>query len=370
MNEPVYVTRPFLPPLDEYTELLQGVWESGILTHNGPLVQRLEAELIDILQVSNMVAVTNGTIALQIAIRALNLRGEIITTPFSWIATCSSIMWEYCEPRFVDIDPESLNMDPGKIEAAINSRTVAIMPVHTFGTPCDVHAIQEIADRQKLKVIYDAAHAIGTTVDGKSVLEYGDVSATSFHATKLFQTGEGGACITTDNTLAENLRQLRFFGHDQKKQIVQTGFNGKMTEIHAAMGLAIIPYFSKILEHRIGNANLYESLLSRCKSIQFQSSKHGHSNKSYFPILLDTEAELEAVMSALAAENIFPRRYFHPSLNLIKQIGGDTCPLSESIASRILCLPHSYNITEELAEKIAGIVVRCLEQNTVTGIPQ
>lgn len=360
MNDPIYVTRPFLPPFDEYTKLLEGVWESGILTHNGPLVQRLERELCEKLLIDNLVAVNNGTIAIQMAIRALDLKGEIITTPFSWVATCSAIMWEYCTPKFVDIDPATYNIDPSLIEAAITPNTTAIMPVHTFGSPCDVHRIQEVADRHNLKVIYDAAHAIGSTVDGRSVLEFGDISATSFHATKLFQTGEGGGCISTDPDLHSRLQRLRFFGHNDQKEIVETGFNGKMTEIHAAIGVAMIPYLGDVLSHRVTNAEMYRQKLESCDGISFQEIRHGVSNESYFPIVFNSESKLEEVVASLNSENIFPRRYFYPSLNEIKLHNGDRCPQSESIASRILCLPHYYGVDEELIEKITETILKVL----------
>lgn len=362
MNDPVYVTRPFLPPLEDVTKLLQGVWESGILTHNGPLVQRLERELCNSLSIRNMVATTNGTVALQMAIRGLELQGEILTTPFSWIATCSSIIWEHCTPKFVDIDRATFNMDPSLIEKAITPKTVAIMPVHTFGNPCDVIAIQEIADRHGLKVIYDAAHAIGSTVDGKSVLEFGDLSATSFHATKLFQTGEGGGCITTDDNLAEKLKRIRFFGHNEQKDIVETGFNGKMTEIHAAIGLAIMPHLSEILKHRSKNSCLYKQLLEPHGCVRFQTVKHGQSNHSYFPVVLESEAAVESAINALANENIFPRRYFHPSLNKIRLLGGESCPKSEEIATQILCLPHFFGVDASLVEKISSILVKAAQK--------
>ena len=225
MPKPIYVTKPSLAPLSELMELLEQPWESGILTHNGPLVQRLEKELEAKLGLEHFVAVTNGTVAIQMAIKALELKGEIITTPFTWVATLSAIRWEGCEAVFCDIDPETLNMDPEKIEALITDKTVAIMPVHVFGVPCDVEAIDAIAQKHGLKVIYDAAHAIGSTVNGQSVLEYGDVSATSLHATKLFNTGEGGGCIAVDEALDAKLRRIRFFGHDVSGQIVEDGCN-------------------------------------------------------------------------------------------------------------------------------------------------
>ena len=355
--QPIYVTRPFLPPMEEYVALLNEVWTSGILTHNGPLVQRLERELVDFLKAPNIVAVTNGTIALQIAIRAFDLQGEILTTPFSWIATCSAIRWERCEPVFVDVDPRTYNMDPAKIEERITDKTVAIMPVHTFGNPCDVTAIQQIADKHGLKVIYDGAHALGTTVNGQSVLDFGDITATSFHATKLFQTAEGGSCTAPDEKVAEKLRRLRFFGHDAEKNIVEDGFNGKMTEVHAAMGIAVLKYFDAILESRKHIAELYRKRLQVSKALQFQRIEHGESNYSYMPVVFETEQALLRVEQALKTKQIFPRRYFYPSLNTVDIIRGHECPASESLAKRILCLPSYHGLSDESIDLISDIVL-------------
>ena len=249
-NKPVFVTQPSLAPLHEFTELLKGVWERGILTHNGPLVQQLEKELEHKLSINHLTLVNNGTIALQMAIKALELQGEIITSPFTWIATVSAIKWEGCSPVFCDIDPETLNINPAKLEALITDKTVAIMPVHVFGNPCDVEAIEQIAKKHKLKLIYDAAHAIGSVYDNKSLLSYGDISATSLHATKLLNTAEGGACITLKDELDAKLKRIRFFGHDESKDIVEDGFNGKMTEVHAALGLANLKYYDAVLSDR------------------------------------------------------------------------------------------------------------------------
>jgi len=249
-NKSIYVTQPSLAPLEEYMDVLKGVWERGILTHNGPVVQSLEKQLAEKLNINNLVAVSNGTIAIQMAIKALGLKGEIITTPFTWVATVSAIKWENCTPVFCDIDPQTLNINPSKIEELITNKTVAIMPVHVFGNPCDVEVIDAIAKKYKLKVIYDGAHAIGSTYNGKSVLEYGDISATSLHATKLFNTAEGGACITTNSELHEKLKRIRFFGHNDAKDIVEDGFNGKMTEVHAALGIANMKYFDEVLKDR------------------------------------------------------------------------------------------------------------------------
>ena len=226
-KQPIFVTQPSLAPLNEFTDLLKGVWDRGILTHNGPLVQQLEKEISTKLELPNFLTVTNGTIAIQMAIKALELKGEIITTPFTWVATISAIQWEGCTPVFCDIEADTLNIDPAKIEEKITDKTVAIMPVHVFGNPCDVEVIEAVAKKHGLKVIYDAAHAIGSTYKGKSLLQYGDISATSLHATKLLNTAEGGGCITLDREINEKLKRIRFFGHNDQKEIVEEGFNGK-----------------------------------------------------------------------------------------------------------------------------------------------
>ena len=245
-KKPIYVTQPTLAPLEDVANLLQGVWESGVMTHNGPLVQRFEKEFAEFSGLKQAVAVSNGTIAIQMAIRALELKGEIITTPFTFVATVNAILWEGCTPVFADIDPETLNIDPSKIEDKITSNTVAIMPVHVFGNPCDVEAIQHIAEKHKLKVIYDAAHAVGVDYKGKSLFRYGDISATSFHATKMLNTAEGGGCITDNDEWDAKLRAIRFFGYNEKKDVVCNGFNGKMTEVHAAIGLANLRYLQPL----------------------------------------------------------------------------------------------------------------------------
>ena len=356
-NKPIYVTQPSLAPLEEYVEVLKGVWGSGILTHNGPLVQKLEKELCEKLGTQNFVAVSNGTIALQMAIKALELKGEIITTPFTWIATVSAIKWEGCKPVFCDIDPETLNIDPNKIEAYITDKTVAIMPVHVFGNPCDVEAIDIIAKKYNLKVIYDAAHAIGSTYNGKSLLEHGDISATSLHATKLLNTAEGGGCITKEVKLHEKLKRIRFFGHDEEKDILEDGFNGKMTEVHAALGLANLKYHEDVLNDRKNKYNLYLKKLEGIKDLNFQKIKHGESNYSYFPVLFRDVAQLLKVETSLNSENIYPRRYFYPSVNMYKKVVDyQPCPISENIANRVLCLPLYRDLAHKDVEKIIEIL--------------
>ncbi|MFT6734664.1 MAG: dTDP-4-amino-4,6-dideoxygalactose transaminase [Polaribacter sp.] len=360
MKNNIYVTQPSLAPLAEFVELLKDTWDTGILTHNGPLVRKLEVDLCETLNVKNLSVVTNGTIALQMAIKALELKGEIITTPFSWVATISAIKWEGCTPVFCDIDESTFNIDPQKIEALITDKTVAIMPVHVFGNPCDVDAIEIIAKKHGLKVIYDAAHAIGSTINGSSLLEYGDISATSFHGTKLFNTAEGGGCITKNDLLNKKLERIRFFGHDDDKIIVEDGFNGKMTEIHAALGLANLKYYSDVLDDREFKYKKYKDELCGLKGINFQKIALGEINFSYFPIVFESEDKLLEVETCLNENGIYPRRYFYPSLNnLLNIVDYQKCPISESLSSRILCLPLYKNLSHDELIQIVHLIKGC-----------
>ncbi len=356
-NKPIFVTQPTLAPLEEYTALLQQVWQSGVLTHNGPLVRQLELDLKTKLNLSHCTIVLNGTIALQMAIKALDLQGEIITTPFTWVATVSAIKWEGCTPVFCDIDPETLNMDPEKIEALITDKTVAIMPVHVFGVACEVDKIEAIAKKHGLKVIYDAAHAVGTNYNGKSVLEFGDISATSLHATKLFNTGEGGACITASEALDKRLQRIRFFGHNEFKDVVEDGFNGKMTEIHAALGLANLKYFDQVLEDRKSKYLWYKEALKNVPGICFQKIVDDQCNYSYFPVIFSSESHLLEVEKKMNEHQIFPRRYFYPSVNTYTEIVKyQPTPISEDISKRILCLPLYFGLSREDMERIISFV--------------
>lgn len=359
-NKPIYVTQPSLPPLEEYTQILKSVWDSGILTHNGPIVQNFENELCKKLNIDNFLTVTNGTIAIQMAIKALNLKGEIITTPFSWIATVSAIKWEGCTPIFCDIDPETLNINPSKLEALITDRTVGIIPVHVFGNPCDVEAIEAIAKNHNLKVIYDAAHAIGSTYKGKSLLSFGDISATSLHGTKLLNTAEGGGCVTTNNEVFEKIKRIRFFGHDNNKDVVEDGFNGKMTEIHASLGLANLKYFDDVLEDRKKKYFYYKEKLSNNENLSFQLIKHGETNYSYFPVLFKSEEILLKVENTLNKNKIFPRRYFYPSLNTYtKVVDYVNMPVSEDVSKRILCLPLYFKLEYNDMDRIISLIQDC-----------
>ena len=356
-NKNIYVTMPTLAPLEEVNELMKGIWTSGIMTHNGPLVQRFEKECAEYLGVQQMVSCTNGTIGLQMAIRALQLKGEIITTPFTFIATISSIIWEGCTPVFVDIDPETLCIDPEKIEEKITYHTVGIMPVHVFGNCCDIEAIDAIAKKHNLKVIYDACHSVGVNYKGQSVFNYGDISVTSFHATKMLNTAEGGGCFTLNKELDEKLRRIRFFGFENHADIVEDGTNGKMTEVHAAIGLANLKYLDDALADRKKKYALYKDALSKDSSLSFQRINEG-CNYSYFPVIFKDEETVLKVTTALNAENIFPRRYFYPSVNTFTKLVPYTpMPVSEDIASRILCLPLYYTLSEDDIDRIVSCIM-------------
>ncbi len=360
-NKPIYVTQPSLAPVGEYQKLLEEVWESGILTHNGPKVQQLENDIESKLSIKHFVAVSNGTIAIQMAIKALELKGEIITTPFTWIATVSAIKWEGCTPVFCDIDSQSLNIDPSKIEELITKDTVAIMPVHVFGNPCDIEAIESIAKKYNLKVIYDGAHAIGSTFKGKSLLEFGDISATSLHATKLLNTAEGGGCITRNPELYEKIKRIRFFGHNDSKDIVEDGFNGKMTEVHAALGIANMKYYDEVLADRKQKYTYYKNGLKKLKGVSFQKLEEGECNYSYFPIIFESEELLLKVEKALNKEKIYPRRYFFPSVNTYtKVVKYQKCPISEDISKRILCLPLYWKLEKSILDQIIHVINKTL----------
>jgi dTDP-4-amino-4,6-dideoxygalactose transaminase len=349
------VTKPFSPPIGEYQKLLEGIWERSWFTNDGPLVQQLEQELRDYLNIPNLLYVSNGTIALQIAIKALGITKEIITTPFSYVATTSSIVWEGCTPVFVDIDPHTLNIDPTKIEKAITSETEAILATHCFGNPCDIDAIDSIAKKYNIKVIYDAAHCFGTKYKGKSVFSYGDVSTVSFHATKLYHTIEGGAVFASDPEVLRRMSYMRNFGHNGPEQFEGVGINGKNSEFHAAMGVINLTYVDEILNTRRRLVNVYDSLthgLPLTRPVAYESSE---PNSSYYPIIFRNEEALLRVKVNLENYKIFPRRYFYPSLNLLEYVNG-SCPVSEDISSRIMCLPLYHDLSSFDQERIIVLI--------------
>ena len=333
------VTKSFLPPIQEYLAQVQRAYDNHWLTNRGALVQELEKKLKECLSVSNILLMNNGTIPLQIALKLLGNKGEIITTPFSYVATTATIIWENCTPVFVDIHPEYLTIDETKIEAAITAKTTAILATHVFGNPCNVEAIENIAKSHNLKVIYDAAHCFGVKYNGKSIFEYGDVSTCSFHATKIFHTAEGGAMFANDIELQKKMFYSHNFGHKNALEFYGLGINGKISELQAAMGLAVLPYMDTILNERQKIVDYYDQNLYFSKLQTVKIRENTEWNYSYYPVIFENEKTLLQVQRALNENNIFPRRYFYPSLNKIDYIVGQTAPISESIASRILCLP-------------------------------
>lgn len=350
------VTQPFLPPLAEYTAYLAGIWERSRLTNNGPLLLQLEAELRQYLRMPYVHFTSNGTIALQLAIRALELQGEIITTPFSYVATTAAILWENCNPVFVDIEADTFCLDATKIEAAITPRTCAILATHVYGYPCDVVAIEAIARRHRLRVIYDGAHAFGTQVAGRSLLSYGDITTCSFHATKLFHTGEGGAVLLHDEQLSRRVNLLKSFGHVGDEHLM-LGINGKNSELHAAMGLCLLPRVAGFIAARAELYQLYRHELAGLPLAYPRLPPNTVYNYAYFPILLETPAQLLQVQALLATHGIDTRRYFFPSLNHLPYLNETAaCPVSEDAAGRVLCLPFYPQLDPEQVRRIAGLV--------------
>ncbi|MEX2409821.1 MAG: DegT/DnrJ/EryC1/StrS family aminotransferase [Candidatus Paceibacterota bacterium] len=355
------VTKPFMPPREEYEKYLQDIWEREYLTNNGPLVQELEQKLKDYLGVDNLLYLSNGTIALQIAIKALGLNGEIITTPFSYVATTSSIIWEGCEPVFVDIDPHTLNIDPELIENAITEKTTGILATHVFGNPCEIEAIKTIADKHNLKVIYDAAHCFGTQYKDKSVFAYGDISTTSFHATKLYHTIEGGAVITNDEELNYRMSQMRNFGHAGFEQFDGVGINGKNSEFHAAMGLTNLTYIEEILQSRREECHRYDELLKGLPVRSISIQQECRWNYAYYPVIFESEEVTLRVKEALEKNDIHARRYFYPSLETLKYVDKEEEVISNDISKRILCLPLYFGLEEISQIKLFKIISRIID---------
>lgn len=352
------VTKPFLPPSEEYEHLLHAIWQRNILTNNGPLVMELEQKLKEYLGVPYLLYVSNGTIALQLAIKALGLKGEIVTTPFSYVATTSSIVWEGCTPVYADIDAETLNIDPIKIEQVVTPRTTAILATHVFGNACDIDAIEEIASRHGLKVIYDAAHCFGTRYKGRSIFSYGDISTTSFHATKLFHTVEGGAVFSWDEALIKKMDFMRNFGHNGPENFAEVGINGKNSEFHAAMGLVNLRHITDILESRKQQWLTYDSLLYPVKAKYLTISHKCSFNYAYYPLILSDEKTTLRVIQQLNTNQIFPRRYFYPPLNTVNLYAAKDLPVTESISKRIVCLPLFHGLSAAEIENISDIILK------------
>lgn len=352
----INVTKTFLPSIEEYTLQLQRAWDNEWLTNRGALVLELEEKVRDYLSVSNIIMTNNGTIPLQIALKLLGNQGEVITTPFSYVATTAAIVWEHCTPVFVDIDSEHLSIDETKIEDAITDKTTAILATHVFGNPCNIEAIEAIAKKHQLYVIYDAAHAFGVQYKGKSIFDYGHISTCSFHATKLFHTGEGGAMFANDSQLQSKLFYSHNFGHDGPLAFHGLGINGKMSELQAALGLTVLPYMETILAERKKVVDFYNENLDFSNLQALKIRENTDWNYSYYPIIFENEEQLLQTQKDLNEANIFPRRYFYPSLNTIEYVKGNAMPISESIASRVLCLPLYVGLERKDLEKISEII--------------
>lgn len=366
MTKPIYVTQPYLPPLEEFIPYLEQIWENKILTNSGPFHQQLEKALCEYLGVEHIALFTNGTIALVTALQALRITGEVITTPYSFVATSHSLLWNGIKPVFVDIDPKTLNLDPSKIEAAITPQTTAIMPVHCYGHPCDVEAIQKIADNYNLKVIYDAAHAFGVQDEGASILRHGDLSVLSFHATKVFNTFEGGAIVCPDAKTKLRIDQLKNFGFVDEVTVVAPGINGKMSEFNAALGMLQLKSIDQVMARRKEIDSVYRQGLVNAKGIScLRDTGEKVANYSYFPILVQTDFPLsrDELYQKLKNQGIHARRYFYPLLSDFPMYRGlhsaqrDNLPVASEIAQKVLCLPIYPALTREDQKRIIDVIL-------------
>ena len=358
MNKMIPVVKPYLPDEKHYQKYVSKIFNSGWLTNSGPLHQEFENRLKNFLGVESVILVSNCTLGLQLSYKALNLTGNVITTPFSFVATASSLAWEGLQPNFCDIDSESLNINPLNIEKAINEETSAILGVHVYGNPCDVNSIQEIASDNNIKVIYDAAHAFGVKINEKSVLNYGDISILSFHATKALHSIEGGAIIVNDKNLESKIRSMINFGISKEGEITEVGINAKMNEFQAAMGLCLLDDFDTILKNRTYIHNYYMNTLGN--KFRYQAWDDDISkNYSYFPVLFNTEDELLKAVDKLKLDNIFPRRYFYPSLSSLSIYGDNSknYAIAEDFSSRILCLPIYPSLKESDIDRVCKVLM-------------
>ena len=351
----INVTQTYLPPLEEYTAKLKQLWESRWVTNNGALLLELEKAIKEYTHFNNFLYCNNGTIVLQMAIKALKLKGKVITTPFSYVATTNSLLWENIEPVFVDINENDCCINTDQIEKAIAPDVTGILATHVYGLPCNTKKIAEIAKKHSLKIIYDGAHAFGAKLDGKSLMSFGDVTTTSFHATKLFHTVEGGGIFTSDDGLHKKISLYRQFGHVYDDYL-DIGINAKASEFHAAMGVCLLPKLDKMIAKRKEVCSLYDKNLSLLPIRKPVSKLDHQSNYSYYPVIFETEEQLLKTNKALKEANINARRYFWPSLNELKFIKYQKCEISESISRRVLCLPLFYEITKEQVELICNTV--------------
>jgi dTDP-4-amino-4,6-dideoxygalactose transaminase len=363
IEKPILVTEPFLPPLEEYIGYLKGIWERGQLTNHGPLVIELERLIQESQFLDTPVRmVANGGLGLQIILKAMGIQGEVITTPFSYVATASCPAWEGCTIHFADIEPDTLTLDPAAVEAAITSKTEAILATHVYGNPCDCEGLEKIARKHGLALIYDAAHAYGVRYRGESILSYGDASMVSLHATKLFHSVEGGFVVCQDSAVAEKVEWMRRFGHDGQEAYHGVGINAKMSELHAAMGLCVLPYFDEIMRHRQAVCDAYHNGIKDLAGVRFGMTLRDSTqwNASYFPVRFESEALLLATVKKLEEVGVFPRRYFHPALHQIGLIAAPSspCPVAEKTSREILCLPLSAQMNVADIDRIHTAISR------------
>jgi len=347
-----------MPPFEEYMSYVKDIWERQWLTNNGPLVNHLELQMKEYLEVKYMLFVSNGTTALQLAVKALDLKNEVITTPFSFVATTSSLVWEGCKPVFVDIDPNTLNIDAKKIEAAITSKTTGILATHVYGNPCDIDEIQAIADKYGLKVIYDAAHCFGTLYRGHSVFSYGDISTLSLHATKIFHSIEGGAVFSSTPELLRKIALMRNFGYSNIDEITELGINAKNSEFHAAMGLANLPYMEVINQYRKELYAYYDEKLEDLNVKKISINPKATFNYAYYPIVFGSEKELLRNLEELNLNRIYPRRYFYPALTNLPYLKGTKTPIANDLAPRVMCLPLYHSLSLEEVDFVCRILLR------------
>lgn len=357
----INVTKTFLPPRHELDKYIDKIYESNWLTNFGQLEQLLTNRLKDYLEIENVLLISNGTLAMQVVYKALGLSGEVITTPFSFVATTSSLVWDGLTPVYADIDPISLTINPDNILPLITDKTSAILGVHVYGRPCKVNEIEQIATAHKLKVIYDGAHAFNVkTIENKNLLGYGDAATISFHSTKLFHTIEGGAIISHDANLIKECKKLINFGITGYDKIEGLGINCKMNEFSAAMGLAVLDNIDQIIAGRQKVYETYCELLP--KEILLKPVSFANCNYSYFPILLQSEEQLLKIRQTLLDNDVMPRRYFYPSLDTLPYTNNDNCPISQDISSRILCLPIFDSITTANIQNIITSILQYIEK--------
>ncbi len=360
----ITVTKTYLPPYDEYTSYLEKIWQTGHITNNGQFSRQLSDDLKNYLGVANLEIVANGTLALQLAIKAQGLKGEIITTPYSYVATTTAILWEGCKPVFVDIEDHTFCINPDLIEAAITENTSAILATHVYGYPCDIGKIKRIADKHKLKVIYDAAHAFGVKINGESLVCHGDISVLSFHATKLFHSAEGGAVVCKNENVAKKIGLMKKFGHVGEDDYLDIGINAKMSELHAAIGLCMLPKVNDIIAYHKACSGWYGEQLKGCPLQRPVAPAGLEYNYAYYPIIFSSHDVMMRVRRTLLDNGIGPRRYFYPSLNALPFLKPEVkraCPVSENVSGRVLCLPVYVGLQRLEVAHICNLVLQAIQ---------